>query len=136
MPGAPKETERLPPSAYQDDVTKRVYATLMQRARHILAQGHSVIVDAVFAQASEREAMAASARTCNVPLTGLFLTADLATRQMRIGRRRNDASDATAEVAALQEKYKIGEIDWTMVDASGTPEQTHNRCRVAIAGDR
>jgi hypothetical protein len=131
-----KETERLPPSAYQDDVTKRVYATLMQRGRHILAQGHSLIVDAVFAQASEREAMAALARTCNVPLTGLFLTADLATRQMRIGGRRNDASDATAEVAALQEKYKIGEIDWTMIDASGTPEQTRDRCQVAIAGDR
>jgi hypothetical protein len=55
---------------------------------------------------------------------------------MRIGGRRNDASDATAEVAALQEKYKIGEIDWTMIDASGTPEQTRGRCRVAIAGDR
>ncbi len=39
-----------------------------------------------------------------------------------------DASDATPEIAGLQEKYDIGAIDWAVVDASGTPEQTLEQC--------
>jgi predicted kinase len=127
-----KDTDRLPPSAYQPDITGRVYETLAQRARRVLAQGHSVIIDAVFAQESERHAVAALARECDVPLTGLFLVADLATRQVRVGSRQNDASDATKEVAALQERYNIGDVGWTIIDASGTPEQTLGQTRIAI----
>src|SRR5262249_23302140 len=116
--------------------TERVYQTLSQRARRVLAQGHSAIVDAVFARESERDAMAELALECGVPLTGFFLTADPATRQARIGGRRGDASDATHEVAALQEHYKIGHIGWTIIDASGTPEQTLEHCRAGIIPGR
>ncbi len=77
---------------------------LARHARRVLAQGHSAIIDGVFAREDERDAIAALARECNVPLNGLFLVADLATRQMRIGSRRGDASDATQEVAAQQER--------------------------------
>ncbi|MFT4120402.1 AAA family ATPase [Bradyrhizobium sp.] len=126
-------TERLPPSTYRPDVTARVYETLAQRARQVLAQGHSVIVDAVFAQEFERDAFAALAREHNAPLHGLFLVADLATRQARIGNRQGDASDATQEVAALQENYNIGHVGWATIDASGTPERTLQHCRDAIA---
>ncbi|MCK1743520.1 AAA family ATPase [Bradyrhizobium sp. 139] len=126
-------TERLPPSTYQPEVTARVYEALMQRARQVLAQGHSAIVDAVFASEAERDDVAALARACGVPLKGLFLVADLATRQARIGSRRGDASDATQEVAAQQEHYNIGHVDWATIDASGTPEQTLQSCRDAIA---
>lgn len=131
-----RHTDRLPPSTYRPDVTARVYEELMQRARRVLSQGHSAIVDAVFARESERDDLAALARECGVPLNGLFLVADLATRQARIGRRQGDASDATQEVAALQEHYKIGHLGWTIIDASGTPWQTLQGCRDAIAGDR
>jgi hypothetical protein len=126
------DTERLPPSAYTPELAERVYETLAQRARRVLAQGHSVVVDGVFAREVERDACATLARDCNVPLTGLFLVADLATRQARIGGRIGDASDATQEVAALQEHYNIGHIDWTTIDASGTQAQTLQSCRNAI----
>ncbi len=128
-----KDTERLPPSAYTPELAERVYQTLAQHARRVLAQGHSAIVDGVFARDFERDAFAGLARACNVPLTGLFLIADLATRQTRIGNRRADASDATQEVAALQEHYNIGHIGWATIDASGPPEQTLQSCRDAIA---
>jgi len=98
----------------------------------VLAQGHSAIVDAVFASESERDQLAAMASQCNVPLSGLFLAADLATRQTRIGDRHGDASDATQEVAAQQEHYNIGHVGWATIDASGTQEQTLQRCRDAI----
>lgn len=129
-------TDRLPPSTYRPDVTARVYEVLMQRARQVLAQGHSVIVDAVFARESERDDLAALARARGVPLNGLFLVADLATRQARIGGRRGDASDATQEVAARQEYYNIGHVGWATIDASGTPGQTLQNCRDAIAEGR
>ncbi|TYO64419.1 AAA family ATPase [Bradyrhizobium hipponense] len=128
-----KEMHRLPPSAYTQEVAARVYETLSQQARRVLTQGHSAIVDGVFAREGERDAIAALARECNVPLSGLFLVADLATRQARIGGRHGDASDATQEVAALQEHYNIGHVGWTTIDASGTPEQTLRSCRNAIA---
>lgn len=131
-----RHTDRLPPSTYRPDVTARVYDVLMQRARQVLAQGHSVIVDAVFARESERDDLAAMARACSVPLHGLFLVADLATRQARIGDRQGDASDATQEVAVLQEHYNIGHVGWATIDASGTPGQTLQNCRDAIAQGR
>src|SRR3954453_3102087 len=112
-------TDRLPPSTYRPEVTARVYEVAARRAGQVRAQGHSAIVGAVFARESERDELAALGRECNVPLRGLFLVADLATRQARIGRRRGDASDATQEVAAQQEHYNIGHIGWASINASG-----------------
>jgi len=127
------ETKRLPADAYRPEVGKQVYATLLERARGALRQGHSVIVDAVFAKEAERAAIAKIAGELGVPLTGFFLVADLETRQVRVGRRQGDASDATLEVVALQEGYNIGCVGWTIIDASGTPEQTLEQCRIQIA---
>jgi uncharacterized protein len=126
------ETENLPADAYTDGVTARVYATLADNARRIVAAGHSVIVDAVFARQEERAAIAETAKTANLPLRGLFLTADLETRLGRVGARMRDASDADPGVAQTQEHYDLGSLDWTPVDASGTPEATLARAKAAL----
>ena len=121
--------ERLAESAYRPEVNRRVYEILFRQAGRILSQGHSVIADAVFARESERAAMLDVARQSRTGFVGLFLVADLKIRQGRISRRTADASDATAEIARLQEQYDIGALDWAMIDASGTPEQTLSACR-------
>ena len=126
------ETDRLPASAYRTEITERIYEILARRAVRILAQGHSAVVDAVFAREGERTAMRDAARKLNVDFVGLFLVADLATRQGRIGARERDASDATPEIAGLQESYNLGTIDWTTIDASGTPEHTLKDCQNRI----
>jgi predicted kinase len=118
------ETHRLPASAYQPEVTKQVYEVLARRAGQILSQGHSVVVDAVFARQSERTAIRDVARALNIPFSGLFLVADIATRMRRVGQRKGDASDATPKIAQMQEGYDVGTVDWALIDASGTPEQT------------
>jgi uncharacterized protein len=123
------ETDRLPESAYQPEVTAKIYELLVQRALLILVQGHSVIVDAVFARESERVSIRDAARSLSARFVGLFLQTNLATRLNRLGRREGDASDATPEIAGLQEKYDIGAIDWTMIDASKTSEQTLKKCQ-------
>ena len=128
------ETDRLPETAYQPQITAEIYLDVQQRALRILSQGHSVVVDAVFAQESERAAIRDAARGLKVRFVGLYLQADLATRLSRVGRRAGDASDATAEIARLQEKYDIGALDWAVIDASGMPGQTLARCRTRITG--
>jgi predicted kinase len=126
------ETDKLPSEAYAPEVTQRVYAVLLDKARRILAAGHSAIVDAVFARAQERAALASAAKAANIPLRRLFLTADLATRITRVGARVRDASDADQKVARTQESYDLGALDWTQIDASGTPEDTLSRALAAL----
>jgi uncharacterized protein len=127
------EMDRLPAGAYAPEISEQIYEILGQRALRILAQGHSVVADAVFARESERTAIRHVAGEHNVRFVGLFLEADLATRQSRVGRREGDASDATPEIARRQQEYDIGAVDWTIIDASGTPAQTLLGCQARIA---
>ena len=126
------ETERLPATAYAPEATQRVYATLADQARRVVAAGHSAIVDAVFSKPEERDEIATAAKAAGVPFCGLFLTADLATRIARVEGRRHDASDADADVVRRQDSYELGAIDWAMIDAGGTPDQTLARARTAL----
>jgi predicted kinase len=124
------ETEPLPKSAYSAEATTKVYATLAAKARRVVAAGHSAIVDAVFAQPAERADIAKAAESSE--FSGLFLTADLRSRLERVGARTGDASDADASVVQDQEKFELGHINWAKVDASGTPEETFIRAKVAL----
>ena len=122
-----EETAPLPAEAYQPKVSQQVYDNLVTTAARILAQGTSVIVDAAYLREDERDAIHRIALENKVKFDGLFLHADLSTRLARITARRNDASDANAEVAKLQERHKVGALkDWASVDASGSPEQTRS----------
>src|SRR2546422_6402325 len=96
-------------------------------------QAHSVAAGAVFAGTMQRAAICDAARKLSIGFVGLFLVTDLATRLNRDGRREADASDATPEIAGLQEKYSIGTVDWAVIDASGTPGQTLKQCQTRIA---
>jgi aminoglycoside phosphotransferase family enzyme/predicted kinase len=125
------ETERLPQSAYAPQVTAKVYSTLADKARRVIAAGHSAIVDAVFADASERKTIAIAAG--GAAFRGLFLTAALNARIARVGARAANASDADAAVARRQEQYNLGTIDWQKVDADGEPPETLRHARAALA---
>lgn len=128
------ETTTLPEAAYRADTTGRVYDLLASTAERILAQGHSVVLDAAFIQEAERAAVPGIARRQNAAFSGLFLTADLATRMARIERRQGDASDATREVAVMQEAFATGHVDWQMVDATGAPDDTLRRACAGVPG--
>jgi aminoglycoside phosphotransferase family enzyme/predicted kinase len=128
-----EETDPLPSDAYAPAVTARVYAAIADKAHRTLAAGQSAIVDAVFAKPEERQAIEKSAAALGVPFQGFFLQAALDTRIGRVGARRRDASDADAGVAHAQESYDLGDLDWTKIDASGTPEETLARAKAVIA---
>ncbi len=126
------ETERLPADAYRPQVNAIVYRILTGQAEQILAQRHSVILDAVFAKPAERRAIADAARKLGLPFAGLFLVSDLATRASRVEHRSGDASDATVDLVKRQEDYDVGQLDWHVIDASGTPAQTLRRAKAAL----
>lgn len=130
---AMRETERLPAEAYRPDVTAQVYDIMIQRAARVLSRGHSVVLDAVFADEGERAAAQAAATEAKVRFAGFFLATDLATRQARVGTRKTDASDATPEIARLQEHYDLGKINWASIDASGTAESSLAECQSQLA---
>jgi aminoglycoside phosphotransferase family enzyme/predicted kinase len=130
------ETDRLPAKAYQAEASAKVYQILAERAAQVLSQGHSVIVDAVFVRQAERNAISNVARDMNLAFVGLFLATDLATRMHRVGHRKGDASDATPEIAQLQEKYNVRPLDWIIIDASGTPEQTLTRSKTGLSSPK
>lgn len=123
----------LPVDAYTSEVTARVYRTLLERSRQIIDQGFSVIVDAAFLNETERNELSTAAQKLGAAFHPVFLTANLGVRLDRIGTRKGDASDATAEIAASQDNYDIGPIDWPIVDASGSPEQTLERSKNHLA---
>jgi aminoglycoside phosphotransferase family enzyme/predicted kinase len=124
------ETEPVPKASYTPEAAAQVYTALGAKARRVLAAGQSAIVDAVFANATERADIAKAA--AGHAFQGLFLDADLATRLSRIGTRKSDASDADAAVARAQEHYDLGAMDWHKVDASGGPADTLRRTKAAL----
>jgi aminoglycoside phosphotransferase family enzyme/predicted kinase len=114
----------LPPAAYLADESKRVYQIMISRAREIVDQGFSVVLDAAFLRERERDAASRAAHELGVRFRPLFLIADPAIRLSRVTARKRDASDATLDVATRQENIDIGKLAWPTVDASGSSEQT------------
>ncbi|UFX45746.1 AAA family ATPase [Bradyrhizobium sp. 41S5] len=121
------EHATLPPETYTPEASDRVYQAMLDRAGHALAQGISVILDAAFLQQAERDAAKVVARGAKVEFSGIFLTADDAARRQRVASRRHDASDATLDVVNAQAKINTGDVDWEIVDASGSPATTLHR---------
>jgi uncharacterized protein len=121
------ETTALPELAYHADTSQRVYDMLSNTAQRVLAQGCSVVLDASFMQETQRKGLFDLARKYNAHFVGLFLTAELSIRLARIAQRKHDASDATRDIASRQETSAIGAIDWHVVDASGSSDDTLHR---------
>jgi aminoglycoside phosphotransferase family enzyme/predicted kinase len=125
-------TQRLPDSAYADEVTERTYRRMQEEAAAALAAGCCVIADAIHARPAERDAIAAVARAAGVPFVGLWLDAPAQTLAARVAARRGDASDATGEVLQRQLAYDIGAMDWRQIDAGARLDALVSAARSAV----
>jgi predicted kinase len=128
------ETTPLGSDAYTKTTSEKVYTTLNEKLRHVLAAGHAGVVDAVFARPGERAGIEAVAAGLGVPFQGLWLEAPPDALVGRVAARRGDASDATPDVVRRQLVYRIGDLtpSWTRVDASADAAATLARARVAL----
>jgi hypothetical protein len=127
------ETVRLPSEAYTPEANARVYEQLLDKARLAAAAGHSVIIDAVFAKETEREAIAAVAAGLGVPFQGLWLSAPRETLLARVAARTGDASDATPAVVEQQLGWATDGAPWRTVDAAGPLSATEAIARASLA---
>jgi aminoglycoside phosphotransferase family enzyme/predicted kinase len=110
--------QRLGPEGYSSHVSERVYSSLAEQAALVLGAGHSVLVDAVYARASDRRVIEEVAEAISVPFVGLWLDAPERVMIDRTAQRRNDSSDADASVVRIQRAQDTGEIRWCRLDAS------------------
>jgi predicted kinase len=91
---------------------------MAERAKAALIAGSSVIADAVYARPGDRETIARIAADTRVPFIGLWIDGPEETLARRLGERVGDASDATADVLALQMRAGVGPLDWHRLDGS------------------
>jgi uncharacterized protein len=111
-------TRRLPPEAYRPEVTRRVYEQLCERARCMLAAGHSAIADAVFGEEWQRQRIEEIAQSAGASFSGIWLDASPDTLLRRTRERAGDVSDATPDIVREQLGRGAGEVTWQPVDAS------------------
>jgi uncharacterized protein len=93
-----------------------------------------VVCDAVYADAPARAAIATVAARAGVPFAAVWLEAPDATLLSRVTARRQDASDADADVVRRQVAGVEPPADWVHLDATADAETTQGRMRAALAG--
>lgn len=117
--GVPPE-QRLPESAYAEEVSRAVMAELCRLAGEAAGLGQAVIADATFLDPADRAAIAAAATGAaggEVPFLGLWLSAPREVLEGRVAARRGDASDATVEVLRRAAAADRGGGGWREVPA-------------------
>jgi aminoglycoside phosphotransferase family enzyme/predicted kinase len=119
MHGVSPET-RLAEDAYRADISAKVYAELGARARLILSGGGVVVVDAVFAKASDRLLLERMARDVGAKFAGIWLETGADVLRGRVQCRTGGPSDATVEVLERQLQQDLGPIDWMRLDAGAS----------------
>ncbi len=117
-------THRLSPEAYTPESRDEVYRRVFKKAEVALDSGYSVIVDAVFPEASQRTHVRNLAQRTNAGFCGIWLEADEALLRQRVSARVDDASDADAAIIEKQLKTIEPPENWLRIDASGGREAT------------
>ncbi len=130
--------ERLGPQGYTAEMTEKTYRAVFEEVRKTLEAGHSAIADAVFAKPLERAAarrLAADAGDAGVHFDGLWLEAPQEVMMERVKSRKDNASDADAEIVRRQLTYDLGHIEWLVIDSSGSRKETLARGLRALGLD-
>jgi uncharacterized protein len=123
----------LGPDGYTAEASAQTYARVLEKARRALIAGHSVIVDAVFDRAVDRQAIEAVARACGVPFHGAWLQASREVLAARVAARVGDASDATIAVLDRQLARGSAGRQWHVLHAGGNADTTLAAGRLWLA---
>lgn len=116
MHGVPAET-RLPDKAYRPEVSERVYREMAWRAGLILAEGGSVVADAVFDRSADRARIEKAADDKGVAVAGFWLDADPLVLWQRVSDRKGGPSDATIDILSRQLQRNAAQTGWRKINA-------------------
>ena len=83
---------------YDETWTQRTYAELMRRVARLVERGESVVVDASWSDAAQRERLREVAATGGASMIELRCSASIEVAAARVLRRTSGPSDATPEV--------------------------------------
>lgn len=114
--GVSAET-RLDASAYSPEMSERVYQDMARRAGGILADGGSVVADAVFDRPENRALIEAAAVGAHIRFDGIWLETQPAILHDRVAARHGGPSDADVNILALQLGKTLAPIAWRRLDA-------------------
>ena len=127
MHGVPAET-KLPDRAYRPGVSERVYRQIAWRAGLLLAEGGSVVADAVFENPADRGRIERVASELNVPFAGFWLKADPSVLWRRVSARKGGPSDATVDILSRQLQRDAGPLSWPEIEADRDAMRLLRRC--------
>lgn len=116
MHGVPAET-KLPDKAYRPGVSERVYRQIAWRSELILAEGGTVVADAVFDKPADRDRIERAASEANAPFAGFWLAADPSVLWRRVSERKGGPSDATVDILSRQLQRDAGASTWRKIEA-------------------
>ncbi len=120
--GVSAET-RLPAKAYRPAVSERVYREMAWRAELILAEGGSVVADAVFDRSADRDRIEKTARNVGVAFASFWLEANPHVLWQRVSERKGGPSDATIDILSQQLLRSSDQTSWRRVDADRKPTE-------------
>ncbi len=122
----------LTADAYSPASRNAVYLRMFTRAEHILAAGHSVLLDATFLDASTRIMAQKLAEKAGIACRALWLEAPLTVLIARVEARHGDASEADEHVVRLQSATLHPPSDWRVISALGSLDETIEIARAAL----
>ena len=119
---------------------EKVYREMAWRAGLILAQGGSVVADAVFDRPPNRERSRKTRASRGVPFAGIWLEADPTVLWHRVSKRTGGPSDATVDVLSRQLQIEHGDGDrvaaGSMLREGRRSRRRHTGCGQSPNSDR
>ncbi|MDI2030262.1 AAA family ATPase [Saccharopolyspora sp. TS4A08] len=107
---------------YEGAQVHDTYGEMFARCRRLLEHGESVVLDASWSNADERDAARVLARETRAAITELRCEAPKEVAVARLAARADDPSDATAEIAEEMAGRFAAWPEGDTVDTAGTPE--------------
>jgi len=118
---------RHAPAPYRSGIyapghTERTYTELLRRAGELLARGETVVLDASWSAAGERDLAGTLAERTACTLVSLRCTAPAAVTDNRLRTRTGSLSDADPVIAHAMARDEVPWPEASDIDTSGTPE--------------
>jgi len=117
---------------YSPEWTNKTYAALLDRASALLARGESVVLDATWSDAGQREAALRMAERAHADLVALHCHVPGEMTAARLATRAPGASDADLDVATAMAAAEPPWPEAVSVDTSGALEEAVVQALAAI----